>query len=227
MALLGSAALAMWWDIAAPVRQEFEHWHSHEHFPERLSIPGFLRASRWASADGGEGFFVLYELAGHGVLASPGYLVRLNAPSPWSAKLMPHHRNMVRSQCHVLESAGGALARHALTVRLAQAPGDEAALQARARKLAAALVMQLGLAGVHVLRHEAPMIAATTEQKIRRNADGAAQWIFIVCGYDAAALESVAASEVPGLVGGAQAQTGLYTLSMSMTAQETAVIPPG
>ncbi|WP_349741034.1 hypothetical protein [Roseateles cavernae] len=33
--------------------QEFEHWHSHEHFPERLALPGFLRALRWADAGGG------------------------------------------------------------------------------------------------------------------------------------------------------------------------------
>src|SRR3954469_10684129 len=104
MAMLGSAALAMWWDMAPAMRDEFEHWHTHEHFPERLSLPGFLRASRWASATGGDGFFVMYELAEHGALASPEYLARLNAPTPWSRKLMPHHTNMVRSQCLVLES---------------------------------------------------------------------------------------------------------------------------
>src|SRR5689334_15182596 len=92
MALAGSAALAMWWDIASQVRSDFEHWHAHEHFPERLSIPGFLRASRWRSADGGDATFVLYELADHAVLESPSYLARLNAPSPWSTRLMPHHR---------------------------------------------------------------------------------------------------------------------------------------
>ena len=39
------AALAMWWCMAAPVRAESQHWHTHEHFPERLSLPGFRRAS--------------------------------------------------------------------------------------------------------------------------------------------------------------------------------------
>ena len=32
MALLGKAALAMWWDIAPDVNVEFQNWHSHEHF---------------------------------------------------------------------------------------------------------------------------------------------------------------------------------------------------
>ena len=116
MALLGEAALAMWWDMAPDMRAEFEHWHSHEHFPERLALPGFLRATRWAAADGGEGFFILYELQEHGALSSPEYLARLNAPTPWSTRLMPHHRNMVRSQCHVVATRGGAVARSRSTV---------------------------------------------------------------------------------------------------------------
>ena len=47
MSMLGKAALAMWWDVSDDVRREWEHWHAHEHVPERLSIAGFLRATRW------------------------------------------------------------------------------------------------------------------------------------------------------------------------------------
>jgi len=50
----------MWWNMAHEHREEFEHWHSHEHFPERMGIRGFLRGSRWSSSDDGEGLFVLY-----------------------------------------------------------------------------------------------------------------------------------------------------------------------
>ena len=57
----------------------------------------------------GEGFFVMYELASYETLTSDGYLARLNNPTPWSTKMMPHHRDMVRSQCRVLGSAGAAL----------------------------------------------------------------------------------------------------------------------
>jgi hypothetical protein len=62
MPMLGEAAVAMWWNMVPSQRAEFEDWHSHEHFPERMGIPGFLRGSRWAKVDGGEGFFVIYEL---------------------------------------------------------------------------------------------------------------------------------------------------------------------
>ena len=88
MPLLGKAAVAMWWDMAAVHRAEFEDWHSHEHFPERLRIPGFRRGSRWASATGGDGFFTLYELQSYDTLTSPAYFARLNDPTPWSLKMM-------------------------------------------------------------------------------------------------------------------------------------------
>ncbi len=202
MALAGRAALAMWWDIAPEVRADFEHWHAHEHFPERLAIPGFLRASRWRSADGGDGNFVLYELADHAVLRSPAYLARLNAPTPWSTRLMPHHRHMVRSQCHVLESRGGVTARHALTVRLVPATGREAELRAALRRLSESAPLRPGIAGLHLLRHEVPPIAPTAEQRLRGLADTAADWVLVASGYDRAALAELGAAELddPALV---------------------------
>jgi len=50
---------------------------------------------------------VLYELEKYEILTSRGYLDRLNAPTVWSTKMMPHHLNMVRSQCRVGASFGG------------------------------------------------------------------------------------------------------------------------
>lgn len=194
MALLGQAVLAMWWDVSAESRAELEHWHAHEHFPERLALPGFRRASRWTAVDGGEGFFVMYELDDHAVLASAPYVARLNAPSPWSTRMMPLHRDMVRTQCKVLQSHGAVTARHALTIRMSAQ--DAEALQRGLGELAAAVVRRPGLVGLHLLRHEAPALAATTEQQIRGNADRAADWVVIACGYDLAALRSLDAAEL-------------------------------
>ena len=81
----------MWWDIAPAVKADFEDWHSHEHFPERLGVPGFRRGSRWRSATGGEGVVVMYELEAYDTLSSSHDLARLNAPTPWSTRMMPHH----------------------------------------------------------------------------------------------------------------------------------------
>jgi len=222
MSLLGKAALAMWWDIAPDVRADFEHWHAHEHFPERLGLPGFRRGTRWTAANGGDGMFVMYELESHLTLSSPDYLARLNAPTAWSTRLMPHHRNMVRSQCHVLESRGGGIARHALTVRLAPAPGRDAELRSRLAGLVRTLPERPGLTGAHLLQHQTPAIATTTEQMIRRGADQAADWVFVVCGYDLDALAQVASSELSAhrLEGEGAAHepiSGLYGIAYSAT----------
>ncbi len=192
MALLGEAAIAMWWDISPAWRAEFEDWHSHEHFPERMNVPGFLRGSRWVSARGGEGFFVLYELDAYETLSSPAYLNRLNRPTPWSTTLMPQHRNMIRSQCRVLESAGGGLARYALTLRLSPRQGAQDELRAYLKAHAASVSLQPGLSGAHLLMTQTPPIAATTEQQIRGGKDQAADWIYIINGYE---INAVAACD--------------------------------
>ena len=225
MALLGSAALAMWWDIAPDIKADFEDWHAHEHFTERMTIPGFRRGTRWGSASGGDGMFVMYEMADHAVLSSPAYAARLNAPTPWSTRLMPHHRNMVRSQCQVLESRGGALARHALTVRLSPAAGADAPLQAFFHSLVQDLAVRPGLTGAHLLRHQLPNMARTTEQKIRNQADQVADWVFVVCGYSLGSLEKLPELELSarrlnerGAAG--PPVSGLYTLSYSATSTD-------
>ena len=222
MALLGSGALAMWWDIAPVMRAEFEDWHTHEHFPERMRVPGFRRGSRWANADDGEGFFILYEMESYATLTSPEYRAHLNAPTPWSAKMMPHHRNMVRSQCHVLESVGGALSRFVLTVRLSPADADR--LRRALRDLAATITVRRGIAAGHLLRTETPALAQTTEQKIR-GGDAAADWIFLAAGYERDALEALVKNELGDtalIAAGAKpgATRGLYALSHTNSAAE-------
>jgi len=196
MALLGKAALAMWWDLAPEMKADFEHWHSHEHFPERMGIPGFRRGSRWRSATGGDGIFVMYELEAYETLSSSPYLARLNAPTPWSTKMMPHHRNMVRSQCVVLESSGGGVAANGVTVRLSPGERDGDDLRASLKSLVGDLAMKPGLVGAHLLEHRTPDIRATVEQKLRGGADQAAQWVLVACGYDARTLDALSKNEL-------------------------------
>lgn len=227
MALLGQAAVAMWWDITADLRTEFEDWHSHEHFPERMRIAGFRRGTRWASIDGGEGWFVLYELDRHETLASPGYLARLNQPTPWSVKMMPHHRHMVRSQCRVVHSHGGALGGLALTLRLRPAAGRALELSRYLEALSAQLVTRPPVVAAHLLRTETPLLPVTTEQAIRGGPDATADWIFLVTGLAAAALTHLEEHELSetglqahGAAPGAVA--GIYALSCVATPDDFA-----
>ncbi|UPJ61155.1 hypothetical protein [Bradyrhizobium sp. 192] len=227
MSLLGKAAVAMWWSIRPDQREEFSDWHSHEHFPERMSIAGFRRGSRWTSTTDAEGFFVLYELEQYEVLTSTGYLDRLNAPTPWSTKMMPHHLGMVRSQCRVAASFGGGVASSLATVRLSPEAGRDAELQMSLTETLGALAQRPGLTGGHLLLTDTPrMSAPTTEQQIRGK-DGAADWIVLLSGYDANVVEDVTAGRFsPSSLRAAGARedilVGRFRLSLTMTPQDVA-----
>lgn len=191
MALPGTAAVAMWWQLAPDKRAEFEDWHSHEHFPERMGIPGFLRGSRWEHVDNTHHFFVLYELEGYDVLTSPGYMERLNAPTPWSTKMMPHHQGMVRSQCTVELAHGGGMGTAVLAIRCAPAPGQGDALQARLAPVLATLPHQPGITATRLLVTRTPTTAAPTREQLIRGGDAVADWVVLVGGYDAQVLEAL------------------------------------
>ena len=229
MSLLGKAAVAMWWSVRSEQRGEFGDWHSHEHFPERMSIPGFRRGSRWTSTTDAEGFFVLYELEQYDVLTSKGYLDRLNAPTPWSTKMMPHHLGMIRSQCRVAASFGGGVATSLATIRLSPGTGQQAELQAQLSETLDALAQKPGLTGAHLLLTDTPRTSSpTTEQQIRGK-DGAADWIVLLSGYDADAVEQVIADRLsPSALGALGAQhnptIGHYRLAFTMTPQDVVAI---
>jgi hypothetical protein len=183
----------MWWDVAPEMRAEWEDWHTTEHMPERLAIPGFLRGTRWVAESGEPSYFVLYETTALDVITSGTYLERLNHPSPWSRKMMPHHRNMVRSLCVVRAGWGGGLPQVLATIRLAAALVD--------------LPKGKGLTGAHLLEAQ-PLPATTTEQEIR-GGDGAIAWALLVGGTSSEAVRAAA--------GG---RAGLYRVSYSLTSQD-------
>ena len=191
--MLGRAAVAMWWNVAPEMREEFEDWHAHEHFPERLSIPGFLRGTRWRALGGEPSFFVLYEAARLAVLTGKDYLARLNDPTPWSRKMMPHHLDMVRSLCRVQASAGGLIGGVLATVRFSPPPrGARAVGRWLAQEVLAPLAQRRGIAGGCLLQAQPQAVAPrTTEQQIRGE-DGTADWVLLVSGYDAGVVEIVA-----------------------------------
>ena len=191
--MLGRAAVAMWWNVAPEMREEFEDWHAHEHFPERLSIPGFLRGTRWRALGGEPSFFVLYEAARLAVLTGQDYLARLNDPTPWSRKMMPHHLDMVRSLCRVQASVGGLIGGVLATVRFSPPRrGARAVGQWLAQEILPPLAQRKGIAGGCLLQAQSQAVAPrTTEQQIRGQ-DGTADRVLLVSGYDAGIIEIVA-----------------------------------
>jgi hypothetical protein len=201
--MLGRAAVAMWWDVAPERQAEWEDWHSTEHMEERLAIPGFLRGTRWISQSGEPSYFVCYETKDLKTITSGPYLDRLNHPTPWSRKMMPLHRNMVRSLCRVRASQGGGLGQAMATIRFS--PRDKALPKLQGRK---------GVSGVHLLESQPMAGLPTAEQRIR-GGDAHADWVLLVCGYDVDAVRAAAVEyRLPDAV------RGLYRLAFSMTSRD-------
>jgi len=108
--------LAIWHDVTDDMMPEAERWYNTEHHFERLSIPGFRRASRFnrIEDDGdteliaGRNFLSLYETETSEVLHSQAYIDRINNPSPWTKRVMPAYRNMNRTICDRIFALGEA-----------------------------------------------------------------------------------------------------------------------
>src|SRR5205085_8972236 len=164
----GQAVVAIWNDVAPEGREQFYEWHNHEHMPERVGIPGFLRGRRYHAADAKPEYFTLYEAENASVLTGPHYLERLNNPTPATRHVIPSYfRNMVRGVCNVRLSAGVGMGGAIATLRFPAEPGRGAAL---ASALPAIANMPM-IAGAHFCKADA---AASTIQTTERKSHGAA-----------------------------------------------------
>jgi len=165
---------------------------------------------------------VLYELEQYETLTSKGYLDRLNAPTQWSTRMMPHHLNMVRSQCRVAASFGGGMAMSLATIRLSPDAGREKDLRTVLVEILSELPPKPGLTGAHLLLTDTPKTSSpTTEQQIR-GADRAADWIVLLSGYDPDMVQKVVADRLSSSalrLAGAREKTtiGHYKLAFTMT----------
>ena len=214
----------MWWDVPAEARAEWEDWHTHEHMPERLAIPGFLRGTRWIALSGEPSYFVLYEAVRAATITSGAYMERLNNPTPWSQKMMPHHRNMVRSLCRLRAVFGGGLPYAMATIRFSPSKGRRGSLlKWLAAEMMPSLPSRKGLASAYLLeslpQREAPQ---TAEQKIR-GGDARADCVLLVGGYDAEAVQTAVHQDLKEIEkhGAASGRVdGLYRCAYSLTARD-------
>ena len=151
MALKGRAFLAIWHDIAESAEAEYNAWHTRQHMPERLGVPGFLVGRRyvdWSLTD--QRYFTLYEAATLETFGSDAYRARLNNPTAWSARVQPHFLNFGRSACVLSASIGRGIGGAIATTRLYFRERRTDAFEAAAEKLACSLVALDGVTGAHL-----------------------------------------------------------------------------
>ncbi len=219
-------------DLAVDAVAEHDRWHTQEHLPERLSIPGFRRGTRWIAAGGGPRYMILYEVADLAVLTSAAYLARLNNPTPWTARVMSHYRGMSRGLCAVQGSFGFGQGEAAALIRFSPEEARAAALrQWLLEQVLPEVSTMPGMGSAHLLQ-AARQATMTNEQRIR-GADRPVDSALILTGYDAAAVAGCATSlcEAEGLQ--AHGATGIgcfmyrwnYSLACSEVGAQSFVQP--
>lgn len=200
MSTTGPAQLAIWSDIEPHQLTDYLHWLTREHVQERVGVDGFRSGRVFrCEVDGRSRFFITYALEGPAVLAGPSYLARLNAPTPWSQRIMPILQNFARGGGPVLAQAGsgwgGAVA--PVRLRLAACGLDSAdARHALVHGLSARdAVVQVWLMAVDAAATGVP----TREKSLRRSDEGVFDGVLVIEGLHARAVQGALDALVQGM----------------------------
>lgn len=171
-------------DVAKGMDEEFTRWYQQQHLTERLTLPGFVRARRYRSVDGQPNYMVVYDCDRVETLASVPYLERLNHPTAWTQKIMPHFLNMERSACSESWSAGEGIGGTAIVTHCKPINGREEDARRFIRdELAPCLMRNACIVRIALWETDVKVTASpSAERKLRPGTDMVADWVlFIEC----------------------------------------------
>lgn len=187
----GNGFLAIWSDVAVAQYTDYLHWLTREHTQERLGVQGFIAVRVFrALREDVDRFLIVYELEDETALAGQPYLDRLNAPTPWSQRIMPILGNFARGGGRRVASAGSGRGGLVAAVRFAAGELPEA-------DVVEALVQHDRIAAAHLLETDAARTGLKTSEKGLRREDGSFDGLLLVEGLDPAALRAALASVRP------------------------------
>lgn len=208
----GEGFLAIWSDVERSNLTDYRHWLTREHTTERVTTDGFL-ANRVFRADRSdiERFFILYELEKPEVLDGPAYLARLNAPSPWSQRIMPQLGNFIRGGGVLTARAGRGEASTIVALRLERLPQSP-------QLLADDIAARDGVAAVQIGATDIARTSVPTVEKGMRKDEGLFAGLLLIEALDQPSLRAAVkrvtelAPEVLGNVGDPEIYQGIFAL---------------
>jgi hypothetical protein len=223
MALLGTGVLAIWNGIDPVADADFVAWHVREHIPERVGLPGFLRGRRYVALDGAPAYFNFYETTSPAALTSPEYHARLNAPTPWTKRVVQHFRDTSRTVCDVAVSLGVGDGAWVETIRLRPATATPDFAAHLAVNILQPALEAPGIVAIHLLQgRPSDSTGGTAEKALRSQPDQLADWIMLIEAVDAEPLQALrtgpaatAALERHGVA--SDPDRGLYRLQYALT----------
>jgi hypothetical protein len=190
MSLLGKGVLAIWNGIDPEHEEEFLAWHVHEHIPDRVALPGFLRGRRYVALDGTPKYFNFYETGSVADLDSPAYRHSLDTPSSWTRAVIRHFSHTSRTICRVASTLGRGEGAVIETLRLGTPLPSPEFRQGLAGMLDEA-AREPGVVGVHLLEglSERHPPRETAEMRLRGGPDETVDWIILVDAVHAGVLK--------------------------------------
>jgi hypothetical protein len=178
--LLGTGAVLVWNDVSAEGREQFYQWHDKEHIPERLALPGFRRGRRYRCEGHSPEWLTLYEADDIGVVVSPAYMARLNAPTPLTQKTLRYFLNTSRAVCSIAHSVGTSSGGHVLALRLDVSVEGVAAMRAYLEGDAFPRALAItGVLACHLYGADSPASHLDTAESSTRTFDVPA-WVVLV-----------------------------------------------
>ena len=180
----GAGFLAIWSDVETHDLTDYRHWLTREHTTERVTTRGFLASRVFRAArDDINRFFILYELEGPEVLDGAAYLARLNAPTPWSQRIMPKLGNFKRGGGSTVARAGRGEGATITALRIETLPKIP-------QELADALVACDGVAAVQIGVTDGARTSVPTAEKDMRKDEGFFAGLLLIEALDVASLRA-------------------------------------
>ena len=181
MPLKGNAFLVVWHDIEEHAEAEYSLWHTVQHMPERVGIPGFQVGRRYVNWDLKlHRYFTLYEGDSLDVFGSDAYRARLNSPTEWTTRMAPTFGNFIRSTCESLVSDGRGVGGVLTTLRLRIEDSEEVSFGSEAAHLAEEFLQLPGIVGAHLGSTTAERAYLDTAESALRTTTGVNEFDAVV-----------------------------------------------
>jgi hypothetical protein len=187
MAAKGKGMLVTFMDIDPGDDEDFNLWFDREHLAHRVSIPGFLEASRYVSQNGSPRYFSTYFTESFDVLTSPAYKEALAQQTEWSLRNIPKFKGMGRSIAHVTAASGEGRGGVLGVVRL-RPKGDAAKLREAIASEIGVPEKEPGLTTVHLIESDPALSKSLTHPDAID--PGAGDWYILIEGTSTKAVDA-------------------------------------
>jgi hypothetical protein len=182
-------------DVDAEREADFNRWYDREHLEERVAIPGFIEARRYAAESGSPKYLSTYSTETFEVLDGPVYRKALASQTDWSKRNISHFRNMIRGVARITVSRGTGRGATLGIIRVRPAHDGHETLR---NALRTALDPQAidGVISMHVIEND-PALSKPLTTNASDSEPGAGDWFSLI---DATEVTSADAA-INGLTG--------------------------